>query len=136
MMKPISLLLLSSIIVSAQDGGNHKPSGKKHPGGGDKSPWERISRYDENKDGSVTKEEFKSSNAERALARFDSNKDGILTKSEVETVSKSGGGKRADNAPAAGTIAPKVKAKVLDSEEFIDLGAIKKNTVLIFGSYT
>ena len=48
------------------------------------------------------------------------------------------GGRRnkVDNAPDEGTNAPQVKAQKLDSEEFVDLGKLSKNTVLVFGSYT
>ncbi len=41
-----------------------------------------------------------------------------------------------DIAPAEGSVAPELKAQKLDSEEFVDLGKLKKTTVLIFGSYT
>lgn len=136
-MKLLTLMILgSSSIAYAQKG---KPS------------WERISRHDSDKDGKVSKVEFKG--PEMAFTRFDADKDGFVTKAEMESLtpkkgggdsmkSKKGGGKsgkgggRTDNAPAAGTQAPKLKAQMLNSEAFVDLGEIKKTTVLIFGSHT
>jgi len=41
-----------------------------------------------------------------------------------------------DVAPKLGAKAPSLKAQKLGSKEVVDLGAIKKTTVLIFGSYT
>lgn len=155
-------LLTTSCILSAQQRG---PS------------WERISQSDANKDGKVSKDEFKKPHAQRLFDRFDTNKDGFL---EAEEISSAGpgdspkkgeggtrggegkkgegrtkgagrgtgenkkegqeekGGRRnkADNAPDEGTNAPQVKAQKLDSEEFINLGSLSKNTVLVFGSYT
>lgn len=134
-MKTTLLIIVStSIISSAQRG---QPT------------WERMSRHDANKDGKVTKLEFKG--PEQAFTRFDANKDGFITEAEMKTVAPKGGdsgrsgksGKpgRVDNAPAVGTVAPQLKAQKLNLEssgsaEMVDLGAIKKPTVLIFGSYT
>ena len=47
-----------------------------------------------------------------------------------------GGGGKADNAPTVGSNAPKLQAQKLGSTDMVDLGNIKKPTVLIFGSYT
>lgn len=132
MRKTLILFLLASSAASAQGG---------------KASWERMSRNDSNEDGKISKSEFKGPNAERAFSRFDTNNDGFISETEVNAIqsrskgltkkdpAKKGGG-RPDNAPAQGAEAPNVKAKKLNSEEFVDLGAITKTTVLIFGSYT
>lgn len=134
MMKNTLLILLStSSIALAQQG---KPS------------WERVSKHDADNDGKVTKVEFKG--PEHAFTRFDANKDGAITQEEMKNFTgpnKGGGGKgqkkggkggrqESGTAPAVGEIAPQLKAQTLGSEEMVDLGKIKKPTVLIFGSYT
>lgn len=156
-MKLLTLIILgSSSLVYAQKG---KPS------------WEKVSRHDSDKDGKVSRVEFKG--PDMAFTRFDADKDGFVTQAEMKNLApkqggredmkpkkgdeedmkpkigdeedmklKKGGGKsskgggRPDNAPAAGTQAPKLKAQILNGEGFVDLGEIKKTTVLIFGSHT
>ncbi len=119
---PILLILSSCIVSSAQRG---KPT------------WERMSRHDANKDGKVSKLEFKG--PDQAFTRFDANKDGFITEEEMKKAPAKSG--RTDNAPRVGTVAPQLKAQKLKpqsagSVEMVDLGNIKKPTVLIFGSYT
>ena len=123
MKNTLLILLATSTIALAQRGA---PS------------WEKVSRHDTNKDGKVSKLEFKG--PEMAFTRFDSNKDGSITEEEMKNFKGKGGGggkgKSADNAPALGTVAPKLKAQKLGGSDMVDLGNIKKPTVLIFGSYT
>jgi|GEM_PF-6263048 len=64
-------------------------SKRRAPGSGSFEPWSRISRYDEDKDGTVTKDEF--SGPAHVLERFDTDKDGSLTKDEVTKVMAKGG---------------------------------------------
>ncbi|MHC4959986.1 MAG: EF-hand domain-containing protein [Planctomycetota bacterium] len=59
-------------------------------GRGRGDPWERMQRYDENKDGKVTKEEF--GGPERMFDRLDANKDGVVTKAEAKGMRRRGGG--------------------------------------------
>lgn len=115
------LLLLTSSITYAQ---------QRH------ASWEQISRHDTNDDGKVTKEEFKG--PERAFTRFDTNKDDSITVEEMKNIKPRGGkrGKKPDTAPQVESVAPPLKAQKLNSKDMIDLGNIKKTTVLIFGSYT
>lgn len=124
MTKNILLLLLATNTIALSQ--RSKPT------------WERVSRHDANKDGKVSKLEFKG--PDQAFTRFDSNKDGSITEEEMKNVTgKSGKGGKAgkpDNAPAVGTVAPQLNAQKLGSKEMVDLGKIKKTTVLIFGSYT
>lgn len=60
--------------------------------------WERMSRFDKNDDGKITREEF--GGPERAFERFDMNRDGELTKKEVE--SQRGMGRGGDRGGARG----------------------------------
>lgn len=125
-MKLLTLIILSSTSLAFAQ--RPQPS------------WERISQHDSDKDGKVSKAEFKG--PDMAFTRFDTDKDGFVTKTEMESIKpgkgggEKGGGSRPDNAPAEGTQAPQLKAQILDGDTFVDLGAIKKTTVLIFGSYT
>ncbi len=151
------------IATSVAFAQQQKPS-KPDQGGAKrgKPTWERVSKHDTDKDGKVTKAEFKG--PEMAFTRFDSNKDGAITEEEMKNLAPRSGGKGegkgerggkgkgegkgerggkkggqsqdATSAPEVGAAAPQLKAQKLGSEEIVDLGKVNKTTVLIFGSYS
>ena len=68
------------------------------------------------------------------LGKADENGDEILQKEEWEAAV--GGGRLRDDAPKVGAKAPQVSARLLKAPAAVDLGAPKRTTVLIFGSWT
>lgn len=103
--------------------------------------WEKLVSSDVDEDAKISKAEFAGKNVENFFKKFDTNSDGFITEDEFSSVAKKGrrsgkGGNKVDNAPAEGSIAPLLVAKKLGADENVNLGEIKKLTVLIFGSYT
>ncbi|MDJ0974094.1 MAG: EF-hand domain-containing protein [Planctomycetota bacterium] len=84
---------------------------------------------DTDRDNKVSKAEL-----DAWFEKADQNGDGFVDAAEW-TAALSGRALR-DPAPAVGASAPKVKAKRLGKDEHVDLGQVKRITVLIFGSHT
>ena len=64
-------------------------------------PWERISRFDANQDGKVSREEFQG--PVRAFERMDANGDGLVTREEASALrGRMGPGPRENPGPADG----------------------------------
>ncbi|MEO0447456.1 MAG: hypothetical protein AAF191_15390 [Verrucomicrobiota bacterium] len=112
--------------------------------GQSRDPWSRLSEYDKDQNGEITREEFGTGPAQ-IFQRFDQNEDGILTKEEVAAARGMGGkgkggtkgkGRGEDHAPKAGDDAPAVKARKAGTEDFVDLANPTKISVLVFGSHT
>ena len=167
------------------------PAGLAHAQGrGRRDVWERVSAWDADKDGKVSRKEFQG--PARFFDRLDADGDGFVTKAEagkrasrrgrgnrdgapmVDRVSKAmdtdkdgkvskaewdaffskadrngdgvlqheelmaalGGRRMVDNAPKVGTPVPRVAAKHAQDGRDVDLGAPKRVTVLVFGSWT
>ena len=88
-----------------------------------------LEKLDTDKDSTVSKREWAV-----FFEKTDENGDEILQKEEWDAAV--GGGRMRDDAPKVGTQAPKVSAKLLKAAAAVDLGAPKRTTVLIFGSWT
>lgn len=105
------------------------PRGPLRPGGGPAGGMALWQRADANQDEQVSLQEW---NDFFTLA--DENADKILQPEEWQAASR--GVPLKDPAPALGDRAPAVKARRLGSSEEVDLSAMRRPTVLIFGSYT
>ncbi len=118
------------------------------------SPGDRfLQRFDEDKDGKVSKDEFPG-RTER-FDRVDENKDGFIDESEFNKRPPGGGGRgssmrppsggrppgvpaREDKGPKVGDVAPSFKLASLDGKQEFELKTFKgaRPVVLLFGSYT
>jgi hypothetical protein len=115
--------------VSAQRG--------RRGGGRGGSGWEFVAKkYDADKDGTVTAEEY--TRGEEGLKSLDKNGDGVLSKADWETGSGRGRGGSGD-APQVGETAPDFsltqvtdKSKTVTLSEFAD----DRPVALLFGSCT
>ncbi|MDA1195951.1 MAG: hypothetical protein O2894_12300 [Planctomycetota bacterium] len=112
--------------------------GARAPGSGGARPGPReparasglpFATLDTDKDGVISASEWAA-----FMKRADENEDGSLQREEWDAAI--GGGELRDSAPMVGDTAPKVSAKRRGLEARVDLGAIKRPTVLIFGSWT
>ncbi len=84
---------------------------------------------DADKDNKVSKKEL-----DAWFEKADQNGDGYVDGAEWTAATT--GRRLRDPAPAVGADAPKVKAKSLKTKQDVDLSAVKRVTVLIFGSHT
>lgn len=98
-------------------------------------------KYDADKDGKLTKEEYDRS--EEAFKRFDTNKDGVLTAADWSGGNaRQRGGRRRNQADAAPTVGDKAPDFTLthieDKEKQVQLSSFAgdKPVALIFGSCT
>jgi hypothetical protein len=107
------------------------------------SPGDRfLQRFDEDKDGKVSKDEFPG--RDERFDRVDENQDGFIEKSEINKRPPGGGGRppglpaREDKGPKVGDVAPSFKLASLDGKEEFELKTFKgaRPVVLLFGSYT
>jgi len=91
-MRGVPLILLFILLLSVPA----EPQDRRR---GD--PWERMSRYDTNGDGEVSREEFRG--PAQIFDRMDANGDGVVTKQEVEERMRSrrGGRRTAGRTPGA-----------------------------------
>lgn len=76
---PIAILALGFALVAGQASAQH-PEGHKGPG---KHPGHMFEKVDTNKDGIITKEEFRAQ-GDKMFAGIDTNGDGKITKAESE----------------------------------------------------
>lgn len=88
-----------------------------------------LERLDLDKDGSVSKREWSA-----WFEKADENADGILQPAEWDAATR--GRPLRDDAPQEGAKAPQVSAVKKGTQEAVDLAAVKRTTVLIFGSWT
>ncbi|ADU13467.1 EF-hand domain-containing protein [Asticcacaulis excentricus] len=78
-----ALFLLPAAAMAQTDGQTPSPGGWGNSGPGPRmTPDERFARMDTNKDGFITRDEFKGRRPE-AFDMMDANKDGKLTKDEM-----------------------------------------------------
>jgi hypothetical protein len=107
-------------------------------------PKERFNRFDQNRDGQLSRQEFPG--PPKVFDRLDRDGDGFLTREEMRDSRRGRGhleappegpGKRPnDAAPAVGAPAPRVQAQDLADDRKVDLSQVRRVTVLIFGSHT
>ena len=98
-----------------------------------------VDRYDTNKDGVLTKDEFRGRGEH--WRRMDANRDGKVDAADFATIcqQRSGGNRfSSDNCPAVGESVGDFTLKLLDSEKMVRLSEqyADKPVVLTFGSYT
>ena len=158
-------LLMPILALAQQDKepDQRPPARGEHGSSRDMAPAERLQRmlqhFDANKDGTLTKEEFKGD--QERFKRMDANGDGKVDAKEMEAIKErmkqfggrrpdgrggrggrpGGGGGRdrgPDNSPAVDQAAPDFTLKLLGKEKEIKLSKkyAKKPVVLTFGSYT
>jgi len=133
------------------------PEGQGRRGGsGRRGPsFERFAnRFDTNKDGKITREEF--TGRAEMFERFDTNKDGVITKSDLANMKMGNGRRRGGRGgegrgggfggmfgsfptsrPVPGQIAPNFELRTVDGE-LVSLGKLlyTRPVVLEFGSFT
>jgi hypothetical protein len=110
--------------------------------GSSTSVWKFLSeKYDKNKDGKLTKEEYDRS--DEKFNGFDLNKDGVLTAEDWTAKGNSRGGRSrggdSSAAPAKGDVAPEFSlTTVADESKIVKLSSFagKKPVALVFGSCT
>ncbi len=147
-MKEKTFPLIVSLLVLALVAG---VSFAQETGG---SPGDRfLQRFDEDKDGKVSKDEFPGRN--EMFDRVDENKDGFIDESEINKRPPGGGRRgssmgppsggrppgsrdREDKGPKVGEVAPSFKLASLDGKQEFELRTFKgaRPVVLLFGSYT
>lgn len=113
--------------MAARRSGRGQGRGPTTPGG--RSGGLTPDQLDTDKDSKVSKKEL-----DAWFAKADKNGDGFVDKAEWESALS--GRRLHDPAPQVGTEAPKVSAKSLKTKAMVDLNAVKRTTVLIFGSHT
>jgi hypothetical protein len=146
MKEKIFLLILSLLVLALAVGVSFAEETGSSPGD------RFLQRFDEDKDGKVSKDEFPG-RAER-FDRVDENQDGFIEKSEINKRPPGGGrgasmgppsgGRppgfppREDKGPKVGDVAPPFKLASLDGKEEFELNTFKgaRPVVLLFGSYT
>ena len=105
-------------------------------GGRGGSGWEFVAKkYDADKDGTVTAEEY--TRGEEGLKSLDKNGDGVLSKKDWESGSRRRGG--SGDAPQAGDAAPDFSlTEIRDKNKTVTLSGFtdKQPVALIFGSCT
>lgn len=106
--------------------------GRGSGGGG----WQFVAgKYDANKDGKVTAEEY--TRGKKAFSSLDANSDGILDDKDWSSLTRSRGG--SGTAPAVGDVAPNFSlTQIRDADKTVTLSdfAGKKPVALVFGSCT
>ena len=125
----IALAMLSTVYAiesaQAQRGGR----------GGGGSGWNFVAKkYDADKDGKVTLEEY--TRGEAAFKTLDTNADGVIDSSDWKSSSRS---RTSGEAPVAGDAAPDFSlTEIRDAESTVTLSDFtdKKPVALIFGSCT
>ena len=67
---------------------------------GGEDPWAALSKYDKDKNGEITAEEYP--RGERGFANLDRDGDGVITKSDLESMGRRGGGRAGGRGGRAG----------------------------------
>ena len=147
MKEKIFLLILSLLVLALAVGVSFAEETGSSPGD------RFLQRFDEDKDGKVSKDEFPGRT--EMFDRVDENKDGFIDESEINKRPPGGGGRgssmrppsggrppgvhaREDKGPKVGDVAPSFKLASLDGKEEFELKTFKgaRPVVLLFGSYT
>ena len=128
----VSIMILSSFCYA-----------QRNIGGRNAQVWNfLVEKYDKNKDGKISKEEYE--RGDETFARLDRNGDGFLTQNDWDSVrgrrSRQRPGDRLFGiAPEEGEVAPDFNLPyVKEPEKRVRLSSFaeKKPVALIFGSYT
>ena len=131
-----SFLFAATVVFAIHIQVDDANAQRNRRGGRGGSGWEFVAKkYDANKDGTVTAEEY--TRGEEGLKSLDNNGDGVLSKADWETRSNRGRGSNA--APEAGQVAPDFSlTHIRDENKTAKLSdfAGKRPVALIFGSCT
>jgi len=147
-MKLLATGLLAAVVATTTC--HTADAQRKRPGSRQRGRLlERIKSADKDKDGKITKTEFKAlgRRLSRLFSRIDRNGDDVIDSKELKAVENRfrgrrnrgrRGGKRPGEVAETGKKAPDFKLKTLDGKRQVHLASFtgKKPVALIFGSYT